>query len=152
MLVKGAKWIWASATILFIFFSWDILVSAPVRLTYWGRDKLLPLHRHLQMHLNVWISLKISLKFVAKSQINNILALIQIMAWRRPGDNPLSETMMDSLLTHICITWPQWVNKSYNTSQCHIPYYPYEMHYEIKTLRRDASTGILSGGLSNGLW
>ena len=32
------------------------------------------------------------------------------MAWRRPGDKPLSEPMMASLLTHICITRPQWVN------------------------------------------
>ena len=31
------------------------------------------------------------------------------MAWRRPGDKPLSEPMMVSLLTHICITRPPWV-------------------------------------------
>ena len=35
------------------------------------------------------------------------------MAWRRPGDKPLSEPMMVSLLTHICVTRPQWV-KSYH--------------------------------------
>ena len=33
-----------------------------------------------------------------------------MMAWRRPGDKPLSEPMMVSLLTHICVTQPQWVN------------------------------------------
>ena len=33
------------------------------------------------------------------------------MAWRRSGDKPLSETMMVSLLTHICVTRPQWVNR-----------------------------------------
>ena len=33
-------------------------------------------------------------------------ALVQIMAWRRPGDKPLSETMMISLLTHVCVTRP----------------------------------------------
>ena len=32
------------------------------------------------------------------------------MAWPRPGDKPLSELMMVSLLAHICLTWPQWVN------------------------------------------
>ena len=32
------------------------------------------------------------------------------MAWCRPGDKPLSEPMMVSLLTHICVTGPQWVN------------------------------------------
>ena len=31
------------------------------------------------------------------------------MAWRRPGDKPLSEPMVISLLTHICVTLPQWV-------------------------------------------
>ena len=32
------------------------------------------------------------------------------MAWRRPGDKPLSEPRMESLLTHICVTRLQWVN------------------------------------------
>ena len=31
------------------------------------------------------------------------------MAWRRPGDKPLSEPMVGSLLTHKCVTRPQWV-------------------------------------------
>ena len=31
------------------------------------------------------------------------------MAWRRPGDKPLSEPMMVNLPTHICVTRPQWV-------------------------------------------
>ena len=43
---------------------------------------------------NVWIPIKISLKFVPKGPINNIPALVQIMAWRRTGDKPLSEPMM----------------------------------------------------------
>ena len=34
----------------------------------------------------------------------------QIMAWRRPGDKPLSKAMMVNLPTHICVTRPQWVN------------------------------------------
>ena len=32
------------------------------------------------------------------------------MAWCRVGDKPLSEPMVVSLLTHICVTRPQWVN------------------------------------------
>ena len=59
---------------------------------------------------NVRISIKISLKFVPKGPINNNPALVRIMAWRRPGDKPLSETMMVILPTHICVTRPQWVN------------------------------------------
>ena len=58
---------------------------------------------------NVWISNKISLKFVPKGSIGNIPALVQIMAWHRPGDKPLSELMLVSLPTHICVTRPQWV-------------------------------------------
>ena len=50
---------------------------------------------------DIWISINISPKFVPRGQINNILSLVQIMAWRRPGDKPLSEPMMESLLTHI---------------------------------------------------
>ena len=34
------------------------------------------------------------MKFVPKGPINNIPALVQIMAWRRLGDKPLSEPMM----------------------------------------------------------
>ena len=34
------------------------------------------------------------------------------MAWRRPGDKPLSEPMLVRSLTHICVTRPQWVNKT----------------------------------------
>ena len=59
---------------------------------------------------NVLILIKISLKFVAKVQISNIPTLVQIKAWRPPGDKPLSEPMKVSLLTHICVTRPQWIN------------------------------------------
>ena len=58
---------------------------------------------------NVIISIKISLKFVPKGPINNNPALVQKMAWHRSGNKPLSVPMMVSLLTHICVTRPQWV-------------------------------------------
>ena len=58
----------------------------------------------------VGISIKISLKFVHKGPFNNFPALVEIMAWCRPGDKPLSEPMVGCLLTHICVTRPQWVN------------------------------------------
>ena len=61
---------------------------------------------------NVWFPIKISLKFVPKDLISNFPALVQIMAWRRPGDKPLSETMMVILPTHICVTRSQRVNSS----------------------------------------
>ena len=43
---------------------------------------------------NLWILLKISLKFIPKVWIHNIPALVQIMAWRQPGDKPLSEPII----------------------------------------------------------
>ena len=55
------------------------------------------------------ISIKISLKFVSKGPINNNPALVQMMAWRRQGDKPLSDPMMGRLPTHICVTRPQCV-------------------------------------------
>ena len=67
--------------------------------------------KRIFLNENVIIFIKISLKFVPKGRINIILALVQIMAWRRPGDKPLSEPMMVSLLTYICVTRPQWVKE-----------------------------------------
>ena len=69
--------------------------------------------RHFPDDIFKWIfgsEIKISLKFVSKGLINHIPALVQIIAWHRPGDKPLSEPMMVSLLTYICVTRPQWVN------------------------------------------
>ena len=68
--------------------------------------------KRIFLNENVRISIKISLKFVPKGPIYNNPALVQIMAWCRSGNKPLSEPMMVSLLTHICVTQPQWVNSS----------------------------------------
>ena len=76
-----------------------------------GRHFADDIFKYLFLNENVWIPIKISLKFVPKGRINHIPAMVQIMAWRRPGDKPLSEPMMVSLPTHICVTRPQWVNK-----------------------------------------
>ena len=75
-----------------------------------GRHSPDDIFKCIFLNENIWILIAISLKFVPKGPINNIPALIQIMAWSRPGDKPLSEPMMVSLLTHICVTRPQWVN------------------------------------------
>ena len=75
-----------------------------------GRHFADDIFKRIFFNENVWISIKISLKFAPKGPINNIPALVQIMAWRRPGDKPLSEPMMVSLTTHVCVTRPQWVN------------------------------------------
>ena len=49
--------------------------------------------------------IKISMNFVPKGPIDNNQALIQIMAWRRIGDKPLSEPMLtrfiDAYMRHL---------------------------------------------------
>ena len=42
----------------------------------------------------------ISLKVILKCSFNNKSALVQIIAWRRSSDKPLSEPMMVALLKH----------------------------------------------------
>ena len=46
---------------------------------------------------NIWISIKISLKFVSKAPISNIPALVQIMVWWRPSDTSFSQPMIAQL-------------------------------------------------------
>ena len=96
----------------------------------------------------VWISIKLSLNFVLTGSINNIPALVQIMAWHRPGAKPSTEPMMFSLRTHTCVTGPQWVTngslgtdfretgiKTFSfekmTSKCHLPTVSHSVHMSI---------------------
>ena len=57
----------------------------------------------------LWISVIVSQKFVPKGLISNMPALVQMMAWRRPVNKPLSEPMMVNILIYICVTRPKWV-------------------------------------------
>ena len=68
-------------------------------LRHWGQDKM------AIFQTTFWNA-------PTKGPIENIPALVQIMAWRRPGDKPLSEPLMIRLSTHICVTRPQWVNEN----------------------------------------
>ena len=89
-------------------------------LTHWGWDKMAAnTFKCIFLNENVWILIKISLKFVPKCPVNNIPALVQIVAWRRPGDKPLSEPLKVSLLMHIWVTQPQWVDIYIKDSQIH---------------------------------
>ena len=102
---------------------------------------------------NVWIPIKISLKFVSKGPINNIPSLIQIMAWRRPGDKPLSEPMMVSLLTHICVTRPQWVNL-WVLPLCSGALYiqNHKLYIQIYNLNTTFGSQISTPGILSTLW
>ena len=79
-----------------------------------GRHFADDIFKFIFLNENVRISIKISLKLVPRGPINNIPALVQIIAWRRPGDKPLSEPMMVSLPRHICVTWPHLTNWQVN--------------------------------------
>ena len=46
---------------------------------------------------NLCILIQISLKFVSNGPIDNKAALVQVMAWRRTDDKPLSEPMLTQL-------------------------------------------------------
>ena len=52
----------------------------------WNRMAVMPagnIFKYIFLNENLWISLNISLNFVPKGHINNVPALVQIMAWRR---------------------------------------------------------------------
>ena len=51
----------------------------------------------------IFFFIKIALKYVPNGPINNDPVLVQIMAWHKTGNKPLSEPMMAYLETHICI-------------------------------------------------
>ena len=71
------------------------------------------------------ILIQILLKLVPKGPIENTLALVQVMAWRRTGDKPLPESMVTQFLNALkgdesivlCshyskVTWASWHLKS----------------------------------------
>ena len=53
--------------------------------------------------------LKCQWSLFVKVPINDIPALVQILAWCRSGHKPLSEPVMVSSLTYICVTPPERV-------------------------------------------
>ena len=78
--------------------------------TNWGREKIAAISQMTFSIVFCWMKiyefrLRFHWSFVHNVRINNNSALVQIMAWRRRGDMPLSEPMMISSLTPICIAW-----------------------------------------------
>ena len=98
---------------LYVCYSYDaVLYINALRPRQNGRHFADDTFKRIFLNENVRISIKISLNFVPKGPINNIPAMVQIMAWRLSGNKSLSEPMMDSLPTHICVTRPEWVNNT----------------------------------------
>ena len=88
----GHRWQWTDITSLQSWFNMSFVLGIRPTLTHWGRVKMAAIFKNE----NVWILIKVSLKFVPKGPINNIPTPIQIMAWRLPADKPLSEPMVIS--------------------------------------------------------
>ena len=75
-----------------------------------GRHFADDVFKFIFLNENVWILIKISLRFVLRVKWT---ALVQIIGWRHQGDKPLFERMMVSLPMQLCVTWPRWVNIVY---------------------------------------
>ena len=59
------------------------------------------------------VRLNFHLSFFSKGPIKNIPALVQMMAWCGPATSHyLNQWWLASLLTHICVTRPQWCGGS----------------------------------------
>ena len=84
-----------------------------VRLPHWPRQNgphfADYIFRSTFLNENICSSLKISMRFVSKALNNNIAALVHIMAWLRPGDKPLCESLMVRL--------PRYINASLGLSE-----------------------------------
>ena len=107
----GEQWVTGDKTIIYlslVYGTYNQCVNA-LRPRQNGRHFPDDIFKCIFVNGNIWISIKISLKIVPEVLINKIPALVQIMDWRRPGAKLLSEPMLVSLLTHICVTRPQWV-------------------------------------------
>ena len=78
-------------------------------LKHWGRAKMADIFQTTFLKAFYWMKMyKSRLRFHG-SLFLGVPALVQIITWRRAGNKPLSEPMMICLLTHICVTRPQWV-------------------------------------------
>ena len=68
-------------------------------LEHWGLDKMATIFQTTFSNAFSWRKGmhfdNMSLKLVPYGQINNIPALVMIMAWCRPGDKPWSEPMLE---------------------------------------------------------
>ena len=91
---------------------WCIYITKHLNLSLPGRNGhhfADDIFRCILVNEKFYILINISLNFVPKGPIDNNPALVEIMAWCRPGDKPLSEPMMVNLLMSIYIIWPQWI-------------------------------------------
>ena len=94
-------------------------------------------NRYFQMDLNenVRISLIMSLKFVPLVRVNDNTILDQKTAWHWPGEKPLSEPMMASLMTKYASLGIKELNQRCNVLWMHWSYHMIELHWIALWLR-----------------
>ena len=98
------------------YFAWCLIYVPGILLTPPGQN-----FRYIFLNENDRIPIRIWLKFIPRSPIDNKPALIQVMAWRRAGDKPLPESIMTKFIdAYICVTRPQWVKLTAPCSSCHL--------------------------------
>ena len=91
----------------------NLEMNATNCLTHWGRDKMAAtladdIFSCNFVNENISISIKIWLKVIPKDPINNVPAVVQIMAWRLPATSHYLNQLWSTILTHTCDT--RWVN------------------------------------------
>ena len=100
-LLKVFRWYFNFTVIALCFVYWNCYKSylIQIMLTHLPLDKMAAIladdnFKGIFFNENYSIPIRISLKFVPRSAIDNKPALVQIMTWRRRGDKPLTEPML----------------------------------------------------------
>ena len=78
-------------------------------LTHWGRDKMASIFQTIFSIAFSWMKM-FKFRLIFHWSVFPRVQLTIFQHW--PGDKPLSKPMMVSLLTHICVTRAQWLNKT----------------------------------------
>ena len=85
-----------------------------------GRDKMAAIFQMTVSNAPSWMNMfEFLFHWNLFLGVDYIPALDQTMAWHRPGDKPLTESMMVSLPTHRCVTRPKCV-KPYTPRMRHM--------------------------------
>ena len=100
----------------FFYHFWGSSKDVFIALTHWGRDKMATVWQTTLSNAFSRMKMydfRLRFHFVPKGPISNFPTLVQIMAWRRLGDKPLSEPMFACSPMHICVSRSQCVNGWY---------------------------------------
>ena len=106
-------------------------------LTHWGREKMVAISQATFLNAFAW-------KCVPKGPIDNIPALVQTMAWSRPGNKPISEPNMllftDACMRHLASMSNTLKDLHKRTPSCRRLFYMYfhtgDIHVSVRILSK----------------